>query len=140
MKPPEAAHRDLVSQWVAKANRDFDAAVRLLAERDARFREIAGFLCQQAAEKYLKAFLVRHEVEFPKTHDIGKLLNLVAAIDPVRAESLRDAEYLTPFGVEARYPGDSPDALPGGEKTVVELAEAVKNSVTVALTPYLSGE
>ncbi len=104
MKPPEEALRSLVAEWVAKADKDFQAAVRLLDQGD-QFREIVGFHSQQAAEKYLKALLVRHRVEFPKTHDIEELLDLVATIDSAAAGALRDADLLTPFGVEVRLPG-----------------------------------
>jgi HEPN domain-containing protein len=69
MKPPEDALRSLVRQWLEKAARDLDAAERLSTE-GGRLREIVAFHCQQAAEKYLKALLVRNQIEFPKTHDI----------------------------------------------------------------------
>jgi len=114
MKPPEAARRELVLQWIAKAAADFHAAEQLCAPGD-RFREIVAFHCQQAAEKYVKALLVRHQVEFPKTHDIAKLLDRLATVNATIAEFLRDADVLTPFGVEVRYPSDAPEVLPAGE-------------------------
>jgi len=79
MKPPEIALRELVLQWLEKAAADFDAAEQLSAQ-GGRFPEIVGFHCQQAVEKYLKALLVRHQVEFPKTHDIAKVLCRVATV------------------------------------------------------------
>ena len=54
MKSPEEALRSVVAEWVGKAEKDFQAAVRLL-EEGAYFSEIVGFHSQQAAEKYLKA-------------------------------------------------------------------------------------
>ena len=85
MKPPEEALRELVAQWLEKADRDYAAAEQLLVQGD-RFREIIAFHCQQAVEKYLKALLVRQQVEFPKTHDIRALLGLVAEVHPDLAE------------------------------------------------------
>ena len=87
-----------------------------------RFREIIAFHCQQAVEKYLKALLVRHQIEFPKTHDIAKLLDRVAAANANMAESLRNADVLKPFGVEVRYPSDAPELLPGGETEAIDMA------------------
>jgi HEPN domain-containing protein len=113
MKPPDAALHELVAQWLDKALVDFEAA-EYLAGQSGRFGGVVAFHCQQAAEKFLKAFLVRHQIEFPKTHDIARLLDRVATISPAIAESLRDADRLTPFGVEMRYPGDAPEILPGG--------------------------
>ena len=138
MKPPEVALRELVVQWLQKADRDFDAAVHLLGQ-GGRFREIIAFHCQQASEKYLKALLVRRQVEFPKTHDIKRLLTSVATIDPELAESVRDADVLTPFGVEVRYPSDAPELVPGAETDALDIARRVKDAVEALLGPYLKG-
>ncbi|MCX6638775.1 MAG: HEPN domain-containing protein [Acidobacteria bacterium] len=48
---------------------DYRAAERLVADSEP-IREAIAFHCQQAAEKYVKAFLVRHQVEFPKTQNV----------------------------------------------------------------------
>jgi HEPN domain-containing protein len=136
MKPPDAALRDLVRQWLDKATADLDAA-KQLSTQGGRFRGIVAFHCQQAVEKYLKALLVRRQIEFPKTHDIAKLLDRVATVDASIAESLRDADALTPFGVETRYPSDAPEVLPGGEVETIAMARAVRNAVMILLQPYL---
>jgi HEPN domain-containing protein len=102
-----------------------------------RFREIVAFHCQQAVEKYLKALLVQRQVEFPKTHDIAKLLDRVATVDLATAKSLRDADALTPFGVEARYPSDAPEVLPSGEVEAIGMARVVRTAVMILLQPYL---
>ena len=138
MKLPETALRELVLQWLEKAAADFGAAEQLRAQ-SGRFREIIAFHCQQAAEKYLKALLVRHQIEFPKTHDIAKLLDRLATVNPSIAESLRDADVLTPFGVEVRYPSEAPEVLAGGETEAIDVARHVGDAVMIALRPYLDG-
>ncbi len=138
MKPPEAALRELVLQWLEKATADLDAAEQLRSQ-GGRFREIIAFHCQQAAEKYLKALLVRHQIEFPKTHDIAKLLDRLATVNLSVAESLRDADVLTPFGVEVRYPSEAPEVLAGGETLAIEVARQVRDTVMTSLRPYLDG-
>ena len=70
MRPPEQVLRDLVEQWIAKAEVDYRAAERLLQDSEP-VREASAFHCQQVVEKYVEAFLVRHQVEFPKTHNLG---------------------------------------------------------------------
>jgi hypothetical protein len=94
MGPPEEEIRGLVADWIAKADLDFDTAVRLVAEE--RFRDIVAFHAQQAAEKYLKALLTRHQIEFPKTHVIRRLLILLGPVEPRIAEELDDANWLSP--------------------------------------------
>jgi HEPN domain-containing protein len=68
MKQPEQVLRDLVEQWIAKADVDYRAAQRLVADSEP-IREVIAFHRQQATEKYVKAFLVRHQVEFPRTRN-----------------------------------------------------------------------
>jgi HEPN domain-containing protein len=136
MQPPDELQRELVQQWLDKANEDFDTAVLLLRE-GGRFRGVIAFHAQQSAEKYLKAFLVRHQFDFPKTHDIGRLLDRIAAVDPVAAASLSGADILTPYGVEVRYPSDAPELLPGEEVDAVQLARQVRDQVLNLLSRYL---
>ena len=69
------------------------------------------FHAQQAAEKSLKALLAADGVEYPRTHDIDRLLNLV---EPrfSEFEQLRDElGPLSGYAVDARY-ADSPGAEP----------------------------
>jgi len=98
-----------------------------------------GRVIYEAAEKYLKASLVRHQVEFPKTHNLEQLLDLMAPIAPELAASLEETEVLSPYGVDIRYPGDFPELLPGQEKTVFELASRARQAVMAQLSPFLSG-
>lgn len=61
------------------------------------------FHLQQAAEKYLKAFLSFNKIHFGKLHDIKKILELFVENDikmPPEAEALVE---LTPYAVEGRY-------------------------------------
>lgn len=137
MRPSDDLQRELVRHWLDKANEDFDAAELLLRE-GGRFRGVIAFHAQQAVEKYLKAVLVRHQAEFPKTHDIGRLLQRLAAADPVAAHALSGSDILTPYGVEMRYPGDAPELLPGEEHYAVQVARGVRDEVLNLLSPFLS--
>jgi len=128
MKPPEEIKRKVVDEWLGKASADFDLANHLLAEGMA-FPNAIAFNSQQAAEKYLKAFLVWHQVAFQKTHDLEEILDLVETVDGGLAESLRDVIVLTPYGVELRYPGDRPDATTETAREAVELARKVRAAV-----------
>jgi HEPN domain-containing protein len=134
---PEDERRGLVRQWIRKAAVDSDLVEHLVSE-GAMYPEALGFHSQQAAEKYLKALLVRHQIEVPKTHDIRRILLLLRAIDSNFADSLLPARWLTQFGVEIRYPGDFPDMLPGDAEKAVALMRQVRDAVTNLLDSYLS--
>jgi HEPN domain-containing protein len=51
------------------------------------------FHCQQAVQKFLKALLTYYQVEFPKTHDIERLLTLVGRVNREAAEALKGASW-----------------------------------------------
>jgi len=128
MRPPDEVIRKVVAEWLRKADADFSLAEHLLSEGTV-FSNAIVFNSQQAAEKYLKAFLSWHQIAFPKTHDLEELLDLAQTVDRGLAESLRDVIVLTPYGVELRYPGDRPDASSGEAREAVELARKVRDSV-----------
>jgi HEPN domain-containing protein len=132
MKPPDVVRRELVAQWLARADEDLGVARHLLAEGLPYYVAI-GFHAQQAAEKSLKAFLVDRQVAFPKTHDLGRLLDLVGTVDTTLADALSGAVQLTDFGVDVRYPGDLPELGSDDARRAVELAADVRERVMRSL-------
>jgi hypothetical protein len=46
---------------------------------------------------------------------------------------LSAAKWLTPFGVEIRYPSDASEMLPGDEAKAIEIASQVKQVVLAIL-------
>jgi HEPN domain-containing protein len=128
MKPPEDVAWRLSREWLAKAATDLLVCGRLLVE-GAAFSEAVAFHAQQAAEKSLKALLVARQLEFPKTHDIERLLELVALGDGPLAEALADAAELTPYGVEYRYPGEYAPVAAEAANACVSLARKVYDEI-----------
>jgi predicted nucleotidyltransferase len=68
---PEPANTRDRSIRIRRALGDVHYPVDVIVMSSERFREIVAFHCQQAVEKFLKALLVRRQIEFPKTHDIS---------------------------------------------------------------------
>jgi HEPN domain-containing protein len=128
MKPSDEIKDEFVHQWLLKADEDFNAAKSLMTYGDT-FLSTVCFHSQQAAEKYLKAFLTYHQIEFPKTHDIDELLDLVAPGHKNLSESLRDVIILTNYGVDVRYPGDFPNVTDNDARESIRMAEKVRRSV-----------
>ncbi len=60
--------KGIASKWIEKAEKDLLTAERELSFQDP-VTDTVCFHCQQAVEKYLKAFLVFHQVYFTKTHE-----------------------------------------------------------------------
>lgn len=128
MRPPDQVRADYTRQWREKAENDYRLSKHLLDE-ETLFTEAIVFHCQQAAEKYLKAFLTSRGLAFPKTHSLAQLLDLIAPVEPKLAEKLRPAIALTPYGVLMRYPGDSAEVSLIEAKAAMELTEQVRAAV-----------
>jgi HEPN domain-containing protein len=91
---------DVVWGWLRKASSDAAAVESLL--KGGNF-DAACFHAQQAAEKYLKAFLTYHGRQFPFTHNLAELVELCAAVDPAFRLLASGLGRLTPYAVELRY-------------------------------------
>lgn len=127
---------DFVHGWLQKAEGDLRASEHLLEVSQGDYFTTA-FHAQQAAEKFLKAFLVHHQLAFPKTHDIQQLLEFAAKVDTTLKTELHSAIMLTPFGVEFRYPGEEAADLETAQQAVHE-AKRVKIAILERLRDYLS--
>lgn len=90
--------------WIARAEQDRSAAKRLFTPGCIECSVIAS-LCQQAAEKMLKAFLVHRGVEPERTHDLRLLLALCGGLDPRFLAMADVVEPLNQYAIAARYPG-----------------------------------
>ena len=69
----------------------------------------AAYHCQQAAEKIIKALLIRHRTKPLYTHDLSKLLAML----PVTPEysGLQNFEALTQYNTLFRYPLDEEENM-----------------------------
>lgn len=83
-----------------KARQDRIALDALLS---AQVFDTACFHAQQAAEKWLKAFLAYQSMAFPHTHNLAKLVEACAGVDPAFRLLMPTVASLTPFAVELRY-------------------------------------
>jgi len=91
---------DVVQGWLRKASSD---VVAMNATLRAAAYDGACFHAQQAAEKYLKAYLTQREIAFPYTHNLAHLTELCASVDPVFQSLTALVAGLTPYAVRSRY-------------------------------------
>jgi len=139
MRSREEIIQDFVRQWLAKAETDLAAAGILWEAAPADYYPCA-FHCQQAAEKFIKAYLVCQQVEFRKTHDLEYLLALAVQVEPGIEATLISSTWLTPFGVEFRYPGEYPEVDRATAQKALAEARHVRRVITERLAPCLSSQ
>jgi HEPN domain-containing protein len=102
---------DYAHTLLGKAHDDAYAVRSLAADANAP-DWIIGFHAQQAVEKAIKAVLTKHAVEFPRTHNLSMLVELLrvhAIAPPPDADALA---RLTPFGAALRYDDGIAEAAP----------------------------
>jgi HEPN domain-containing protein len=88
------------------------------------------FDAQQAAEKAIKAVFMAHGLAFPYIHDLGRLLTLLVQGGVRVPKYVRDADQLTRFAVDARYPGLSSPVTSRDHRRVVRIASQVLRRAT----------
>lgn len=118
-------------EWIRKAEAGFCSACRERAVKPEPNLDLVCFLAQQCAEKYLKARLMEAERPFPRTHDLGFLLNLIGEIEPEWDQIRPGLSDLSSMGIEVRYPG----LWASGEEAdnALEIAKRVRIIVRPAL-------
>jgi len=108
-------------------------AVRALSDNPNIADEIIGFHTQQAIEKALKAWLAVLGVDYPYTHNIIVVLNLLEErgqdVQPFR----RLARY-NAFAVQFRYPGAEETPVELDRRAALADADAVLDHVERVLS------
>ena len=119
-----------VRMWLDKAHSDLKNVEIILASQESQLPlDTACFHCQQAAEKFIKAFLVFNGRSFPFTHNLADLVAICMQVDMSFAAIQRKAEILTPFAVEIRYPDDF--YMPSRKETEEAFAIAVEVKIFI---------
>lgn len=92
---------DLVKGMLRKAKSDLTNAAMCLSAGQSL--DTACFHAQQAAEKYIKAYLATQDIDYPFIHNLEKLIGLCAQRDPSFLSIKFPGQELTPYAVELRY-------------------------------------
>ena len=113
------------------AERDVEV-LRVTHRSDEVSDEVFGFHVQQAAEKALKARIALLGEQYPLTHNIGDLLDLL--VDKgVNMAPFKTLVGYTPYAVEFRYHGIDSDVEPIDRDGAVALVEALIEDVQKVL-------
>jgi len=122
--------KDITHEWVEKAEGDYRTAGRELHAEPPNY-DATAFHAQQCVEKYLKACLVEAGIAFPRTHDLGVILDLLLPLKPSWNHLHPALDVLTSLGIEVRYPGVFADAEDAHE--AFRVAQSVRDLARPAL-------
>ena len=119
-------NEEVVKKWIQKAENDLKTGKDEFMTNEPATDTIC-FHMQQCVEKYLKAFLIFHNKEVRKTHDIGELLILCKEIDNTFKELIDlKSHELTDYAVEIRYPDEFYSPSIKEAESTIKIAEKVK--------------
>jgi len=97
----------IVGHWVERSQYDLDSAKIMLDT--GRYLYVA-YMCQQAVEKILKAFIARLGKENFPIHNLNRLAEIATISNELTPEQFNFLAELTPYHIEARY-GDYKENL-----------------------------
>jgi HEPN domain-containing protein len=92
--------------WIKKAEGDFRMMKSLMATNDEAQFDGVCYHAQQCVEKLLKALCIDHDLEFPRTHDLQKLFEVLRSTYAPLSNIKKELEELTELGAEFRYPDE----------------------------------
>jgi HEPN domain-containing protein len=120
--PPERFPPDDPREWLNRARSNLSRAKAKIP--DAYLEDLC-FDAQQAAEKAIKAVLLKKGVAFPCVHDLARLLTLLGEAGEEIPEAVRLAEDLTRYAVVTCYPGLAEPVTEAHYQEAVASAETV---------------
>jgi len=98
---------NIVAHWVERAEYDLGTAKAML---DTGRYLYVGYMCQQAAEKLLKAIIAQQNKENLPIHNLSRLVEVAEIKNHLNSEQFNFLAELTPYCIEARY-GDFKESL-----------------------------
>ncbi len=91
-------------EWIRVAKKDLRGA-KILHEAKG-VDDLVAFHCQQAVEKYLKAFLIKKTGVLHRGHYLMGLLKKCYEIDEKFKELIIQITFLNSYYIETRYPAE----------------------------------
>lgn len=122
MMPPDHLSPDDPRAWLNRAKGNLALAKSGITEA---YLEDLCFEAQQAAEKAIKAVMIRRNIEFPYVHDLARLLSILEAQGESVPLMVRKAEELTRYALITRYPGFARPVSAQEHAEAVAIAEEV---------------
>lgn len=120
--PFERFSPDDPREWLNRARSNL---ARAQTKITGVYLEDLCFDAQQAAEKAIKALLIKRGVTFPYVHDLARLVTLLEEAGQEIPEFVRRAEALTRYAVVTRYPGLAEPVTEAHFQEAIAVAKAV---------------
>lgn len=121
-----------IKQWVVKGDHDLGTA-KVTFLHIPEYLDTITFHCQQAIEKYLKAFLIFNKIEFKFSHDLVYLLDLIVVVDNDFEIYYNLFAELQSYAVEVRYPNEIVNLTPQHVEHAILIASQIRELITTKM-------
>ena len=95
-----------IKRWIIKGDHDLGTA-KITYLHNPEYLDTVTFHCQQAVEKYLKAYLIFQSTTFRYSHDLIYLLDMITQKDSDFNNLYDTVSELQGFAIEIRYPNET---------------------------------
>ena len=123
---------NVLLQWLARGEEELRSAKYLSTMHRTTPDETICYLCQQSAEKYLKAFIFSHDIEPEKTHDLEELLKVCQEYNTSFSILFTKAIILKTYAVLPRYPNQL-EITNQDMKTALQYAKDIQEFILNAI-------
>ncbi len=113
---------DSAARWLEHAKSDL--ALASIDPPPGVLYELLCFHAQQAAEKAMKAVLIHFGIDFPYTHNLQRLIELLPA-QMRAARPIAQAAALNAYAAQTRYPGETEPVTQEEYEEALKLASEV---------------
>ena len=124
----DAEKEDFIKEWIYEANNDLGLA-EFVIENDGKYYDLVCFHCQQAAEKFLKAYIIYLNLYYKKIHNLKYLLNVIKKKREIPAKFFAKAEMLSAYAIDSRYPDHWHDPSLKETKKCIKAAKDFKKFI-----------
>ena len=115
--------------WFYIGDNEFGFANLGFKDNQDRFYAQICFMLQQAVEKYLKGYLVKHKIIPKKVHDLGYLCKECSGCNKKFEDFIEDCELLSQYYIPVRYPIHYPIYSKEESKEAHEIAKKIINFI-----------
>ena len=121
-----------IKQWLIKGDHDLGTA-KITYLHIPEYLDTVTFHCQQAVEKYLKAYLIFQSTTFRFSHDLVYLLDLINQNDSDFEEYYDTVSELQGYAVEIRYPNETIHLSNEKVEKAISIAKIVRELVVLKM-------
>ena len=118
-----------IGEWIVKGDHDLGTA-KITYLHIPEYLDTVTFHCQQAIEKYLKAYLIFQDIQFKRSHDLIYLLDLITVKDSDFGQHYDTLVELEGYAVEIRYPNETIFLTKDKVENAIKTAKDIRDFVT----------